>query len=66
MNQLRKVTMGFNKKYLPSLEKFKEIIEYNPDYIVSCWEADALIGPVETVRFIEVEYKKLKENKLGS
>jgi hypothetical protein len=50
--------MGFNKKYLPSLEEFKKILENNPDYIKYCWKADALIGPKETLDFIEEEYKK--------
>lgn len=55
--------MGFNKKYLPSLEEFKKILENNPDYIKYCWKADALIGPSETLNYIDEEWKKLQEKK---
>ena len=57
--------MGFNKRYVPELESLKERRkEYSSDReflnaIVG--KSDALIGPVESIKYLDSIYEKIKE-----
>jgi|LakMenEpi03Aug12_release.lakeMendotaPanAssembly.Ray.scaffolds.fasta_scaffold3023437_1 hypothetical protein len=55
--------MGFNKKYLRSLESVKEELEKTPDSINYYMRADAFIGPKESVDYIYEFWESYKKNK---
>lgn len=59
--------MGFNKRYLPDLETLKERRkEYSSDkdfYIATVGKSDALIGPEESLDFLDSIYKKIIKEK---
>jgi hypothetical protein len=55
--------MGFNKKYLRSLESVKEELEKTPDNINYYMRADAFIGPKESVDYIYEFWESYKKNK---
>jgi hypothetical protein len=51
--------MGFNKRILPKIDKLKEIYNMDPDsYIKGIIKTDALIGPMESIEWIEGKVKK--------
>jgi hypothetical protein len=61
--------MGFNKKYLPPLMELKNRLAESPESIKYYWNADALIGPAESIDYIEhlwVEHQKNKLENQGS
>ena len=62
--------MGFNKRYIPDLETLKERRkEYtnDEDFLNSVvGKSDALIGPVDSMSFLDEIYEKIKKNKNDS
>jgi hypothetical protein len=58
--------MGFNKKYLPSLEEIKKKEEKDPEYIRHLAKADALIGPTDSMDYVEAAIAALKEKEKES
>ena len=62
--------MGFNKRYIPDLETLKERRkEYtnDEDFLSSVvGKADALIGPPDSMSFLDSIYDKIKEDKNDS
>jgi hypothetical protein len=56
--------MSFNKKYLPSLEELKEHLEKYPDNLKYYFKADALIGPSESIDYIDKLWKLQEKAKL--
>jgi len=56
--------MSFNKKYLPSLEELKEHLEKYPETLSFYFKADALIGPPESIDYIDKLWKLREEAKL--
>jgi hypothetical protein len=55
--------MGFNKKYVPSLTELQKELEKTPSAIKSYWRADLLIGPSDTISYIE-SLRKSKNEKI--
>jgi len=57
--------MGFNKRYLPELEVLRERrsnYKTNEDfYYATVGKADALIGPSESIKFLDEIYKEIIE-----
>ena len=47
--------MGFNKKHVPPINILQQMVyDYGVDYVLKQFEsADALIGSVESIRFLE-------------
>lgn len=47
--------MGFNKKHIPTIDILQQMVyDYGVDYVLKQFEsADALIGNVESIRFLE-------------
>ena len=62
--------MGFNKRYIPDLETLKERRkEHKSDeeFLNSVvGKADALIGPPDSMAFLDSIYDKIKEDKNDS
>ncbi len=51
--------MGFNKKILPKVEELKKIYKQDPDsYIRGIIKTDALIGPMESIDWINGKVKE--------
>jgi hypothetical protein len=51
--------MGFNKRILPKVDELKKIYKNDPEsYIRGIIKTDALIGPMESIEWIN---KKVKE-----
>jgi len=59
-----KSKMGFNKKTLPSLRELKDMLRANPALVNYDWGADALIGPSESIDYIEHLWVEYQQNKL--
>jgi len=58
--------MGFNKKYVPELEKLKAQLAEYPENLKYYLNADALIGPVNSMRYLdEMAEKQRKEEELA-
>jgi hypothetical protein len=55
--------MGFNKKYVRPLDELKKELEENPERLKYYIKADALIGPSESIQYIEDLIKKSYELK---
>jgi len=52
--------MGFNKRILPKIDRLKKIYNEDPEsYIRGIIKTDALIGPMESIDWIN---KKVKEH----
>jgi len=45
--------MSFNKKSLPDIDRLREIVEKNPDYIDIVMKADMVMGSSESMKFYE-------------
>jgi len=56
--------MSFNKKYVRSLDELKEELEKYPDHLRYYVNADALIGPSESIDYIEKMWKLQEKAKL--
>lgn len=56
--------MSFNKKYVQSLDKLKEELEKYPEHLRYYVNADALIGPPESINYIEKMWKLQEKAKL--
>jgi hypothetical protein len=51
--------MGFNKRILPKIDKLKEYYYNDPDtYIRGIKKVDALIGPMESIDWIQNKVRK--------
>ena len=58
--------MGFNKRILPKIDKLKKIYNEDPDsYIRSIIKTDALIGPMDSIEWIEKKVKEHNERALS-
>jgi len=55
--------MGFNKKYLRSLENIKKELEETPDNINYYMNADAFIGSKESIDYLGEFWKEYKNKK---
>jgi hypothetical protein len=53
--------MGFNKKYVPELEELKRRLAEHPESLRHYLNADALIGPVDSMRYIDEMAEKQKK-----
>ena len=58
--------MGFNKKYLPPLQELKQRLADNPEAVKYYWNADALIGPSESVDYIQHLWEEHQKEILGN
>jgi len=56
--------MSFNKKYVRSLDELKEELKNYPDHLRYYVNADALIGPPESINYIEKMWKLQEKAKL--
>ena len=58
--------MGFNKKIVPTIDILQQMVyDYGSEYVLKQFaSADALIGSVESIRFLE-QLKK-EEHELGA
>jgi hypothetical protein len=58
--------MGFNKKILPELDTLKEWFDYDSESLIrSVYKADALIGPSESIEWIQQKIKEYGESNGG-
>jgi hypothetical protein len=46
--------MSFNKKHVPSLDRLKEDLLRSPHSIQYYWKASALVGPSDSLDYIEM------------
>ena len=57
--------MGFNKKHIPDLQKLKEIrksCKSDEEFLEkTLGKADAIIGPVDAVRYLDKVYEDHKK-----
>jgi hypothetical protein len=56
--------MSFNKKYLPELKELKEYLDQYPENLRHYFNADALIGPEESIKYIDHLWKLQEKAKL--
>lgn len=54
--------MSFNKKIVPALTELRKELARLPSAIKNYWQADALIGPSDSIRYIESLYNSKNEN----
>lgn len=53
--------MSFNKKIVPALTELRKELARLPSAIEKYWQADALIGPSDSIKYIESLYKSKNE-----
>lgn len=58
--------MGFNKKHLPALSELKKRLDENPESVKYYWNADALIGPSESVDYIQHLWEEHQKKTAGN
>lgn len=58
--------MGFNKKYVPELEELKWRLAEYPESLKHYLNADALIGPSDSMRYLDEMAEKQKEAKASA
>jgi len=56
--------MSFNKKYVRSLDELKEELEKYPENLRYYFNADALIGPPESIAHLDKLWKLQEKAKL--
>lgn len=56
--------MGFNKRIIPNLERLEKIYNEDPDsYIRGIIKADALIGPIESIKWVDEKIKEYNDKR---
>ena len=58
--------MGFNKKYVPELEELKRRLAEYPESLRYYLNADALIGPVDSMRYLDEMAEKQRKEALSA
>jgi hypothetical protein len=54
--------LGFNKKFVPALTELRKELARLPSAIENYWQADSLVGPSDSIKYIESLYKSKNEN----